>query len=198
MTIAKIRPIVHARIVETGIEGSSVFATAERTSGYGESSSNTAASLSKLGSSNAGIGTLSICSVFMGFCYFFVSIVYVSYVRASESVNAFRRRGSVRTEQHTKSQSTSQTNERNNPKKRTIMQPFLDIRRQLSLLILRTPTIPTLIARTLRRSLRQRYSRRHNSSSLATTRTLFGSRGSFFPGLEEIHERARMCVAEIG
>lgn len=34
------RPRVHARIVETGIVGSSKLATADRTSGYGESSSN--------------------------------------------------------------------------------------------------------------------------------------------------------------
>ena len=33
------RPMHHARIVLTGMSGSSVFATAERTSGYGESSS---------------------------------------------------------------------------------------------------------------------------------------------------------------
>jgi hypothetical protein len=33
MTIAKMSPIVQARMVETGIEGSSVLATAERTSG---------------------------------------------------------------------------------------------------------------------------------------------------------------------
>ena len=37
--IAQARPMHHARIVLTGMSGSSVFATAERTSGYGESSS---------------------------------------------------------------------------------------------------------------------------------------------------------------
>ena len=37
--IAQMSPIVHARRVFTGISGSSVFATADRTSGYGESSS---------------------------------------------------------------------------------------------------------------------------------------------------------------
>jgi hypothetical protein len=37
MIIAQMRPSVHARRVATGMVGSSVFATAERTSGYGES-----------------------------------------------------------------------------------------------------------------------------------------------------------------
>ena len=40
MTMAKIRPMTHERSVDTGMLASSVFATAERTSGYGESSSN--------------------------------------------------------------------------------------------------------------------------------------------------------------
>lgn len=35
-------PMIHDRSVPTGIEGSSVFETADRTSGYGESSSTTA------------------------------------------------------------------------------------------------------------------------------------------------------------
>lgn len=39
MSIDHTMPIVQARIVQTGMSGSSVFATAERTSGYGESSS---------------------------------------------------------------------------------------------------------------------------------------------------------------
>ncbi len=70
--MAKIRPRTQARKVPTGMSGSSVLATAERTSGYGESSSAKsqkigfqkegnfepnkparAASLSMLGSSNS-------------------------------------------------------------------------------------------------------------------------------------------------
>ena len=39
MMIAQIMPMTQTRRDETGMEGSSVFATAERTSGYGESSS---------------------------------------------------------------------------------------------------------------------------------------------------------------
>lgn len=39
MMTAHSKPMTHARIVDTGILGSSVLATADRTSGYGESSS---------------------------------------------------------------------------------------------------------------------------------------------------------------
>ena len=39
MIIAHMMPMTQTRRDETGMEGSSVFATAERTSGYGESSS---------------------------------------------------------------------------------------------------------------------------------------------------------------
>ena len=39
MRIANVMPNVHERIVDVGMLGSSVFATADRTSGYGESSS---------------------------------------------------------------------------------------------------------------------------------------------------------------
>lgn len=50
--IAQMRPITHARKVLTGMDGSSVLETAERTSGYGESSSNSTALWSIFGSSN--------------------------------------------------------------------------------------------------------------------------------------------------
>ena len=43
MIIAQTRPIAHIRNVSQGMEVSSVLATAERTSGYGESSSDKAA-----------------------------------------------------------------------------------------------------------------------------------------------------------
>lgn len=39
MTMAQIKPRTHNRSVDAGMDGSSVFSTAERTSGYGESSS---------------------------------------------------------------------------------------------------------------------------------------------------------------
>lgn len=57
MTTAKMRPMTHERSVDDGIVGSSVFATADRTSGYGESSSSASALLSRFGSSNAGSGS---------------------------------------------------------------------------------------------------------------------------------------------
>lgn len=76
MIIAQIVPINQARRVFTGKDGSSALATAERTSGYGESSSakkvsilktlvnrqdspKLVASLSKLGSSNSATGIAS-------------------------------------------------------------------------------------------------------------------------------------------
>lgn len=56
--MAKMRPMTQERSVEEGIDGSSVFATAERTSGYGESSSSASALLSRFGSSNSGSGMM--------------------------------------------------------------------------------------------------------------------------------------------
>lgn len=58
MTMAKMRPMTQERRVDEGIDGSSVFATAERTSGYGESSSSASALLSRFGSSNSGSGMM--------------------------------------------------------------------------------------------------------------------------------------------
>ena len=52
MRIAQIRPTVQARKVDDGIVGSSVLETAERTSGYGDSSSSAGADESKFGSSS--------------------------------------------------------------------------------------------------------------------------------------------------
>jgi hypothetical protein len=49
---AQMMPISQARKVDAGIVGSSVLATADRTSGYGDSSSSTKAVASKLGSSS--------------------------------------------------------------------------------------------------------------------------------------------------
>lgn len=51
MMMAQARPTTHARRVDNGIEGSSVLETAERTSGYGDSSSSVKAVGSKFGSS---------------------------------------------------------------------------------------------------------------------------------------------------
>jgi hypothetical protein len=51
MRIAQMRPSTQARKVDEGIEGSSVLETAERTSGYGDSSSSAKAVGSKFGSS---------------------------------------------------------------------------------------------------------------------------------------------------
>jgi hypothetical protein len=53
--IAQMRPITQARKVDAGIVGSSVLATADRTSGYGDSSSSITAVGSKLGSSSVAI-----------------------------------------------------------------------------------------------------------------------------------------------
>src|SRR5258708_11401555 len=55
MRMAQMRPTTQARKVDDGIEGSSVLATAERTSGYGDSSSSAQAVGSKLGSSKSSI-----------------------------------------------------------------------------------------------------------------------------------------------
>ena len=52
MTAAQISPRNHARKVDAGIVGSSVLATADRTSGYDDSSSSVEAVESKLGSSS--------------------------------------------------------------------------------------------------------------------------------------------------
>jgi hypothetical protein len=49
---AQMSPRSHARTVDAGIVGSSVFDTADRTSGYGDSSSSVPAVMSKLGSSS--------------------------------------------------------------------------------------------------------------------------------------------------
>ena len=51
MMMAQARPTAQARKVEHGIEGSSVLETAERTSGYGDSSSSAKTVGSKFGSS---------------------------------------------------------------------------------------------------------------------------------------------------
>lgn len=51
-----VRPSTQVRNVNTGIDGSSVLATAERTSGYGESSSNSAVWFgSRFGSSKSDV-----------------------------------------------------------------------------------------------------------------------------------------------
>jgi hypothetical protein len=52
MRTAQTMPISQARKVDAGIVGSSVFATADLTSGYGDSSSSISALGSKLGSSS--------------------------------------------------------------------------------------------------------------------------------------------------
>ena len=52
MRMAQTRPITQDRRVATGMVGSSVLATADRTSGYGLSSSKAKCSLPRLGSSN--------------------------------------------------------------------------------------------------------------------------------------------------
>ena len=57
------RPTTQARRVDVGIEGSSVLETAERTSGYGDSSSSVKADGSKFGSSYSSISTWSCCVV---------------------------------------------------------------------------------------------------------------------------------------
>ena len=57
--MAQIIPRNHALKVAHGISGSSVFETAERTSGYGESSSSTRALGSKLGSSTKSTASAS-------------------------------------------------------------------------------------------------------------------------------------------
>jgi hypothetical protein len=49
--MAQTSPTTQARNVDEGIEGSSVLETAERTSGYGDSSSSAATEGSKFGSS---------------------------------------------------------------------------------------------------------------------------------------------------
>ena len=51
MRTAQMRPTIQARSVDEGIVGSSVLETAERTSGYGDSSSSAATFGSKFGSS---------------------------------------------------------------------------------------------------------------------------------------------------
>lgn len=51
--IAHMMPITQARKVDEGMVGSSVLATADRTSGYGDSSSSATAVGSKLGSSGS-------------------------------------------------------------------------------------------------------------------------------------------------
>jgi hypothetical protein len=64
MRMAQARPTTQARRVDNGIEGSSVLETAERTSGYGDSSSSAKAVGSKFGSSWSSIATLSRCVFF--------------------------------------------------------------------------------------------------------------------------------------
>ena len=64
MRIAQMRPTTQARKVDDGIEGSSVLATAERTSGYGDSSSRAKAVGSKFGSSNSSMAMPSSCCVY--------------------------------------------------------------------------------------------------------------------------------------
>jgi hypothetical protein len=61
MMMAQMRPSTQARKVDAGIEGSSVLETAERTSGYGDSSSSAKAVGSKFGSSNSSIAMLPSC-----------------------------------------------------------------------------------------------------------------------------------------
>ena len=61
MSIAQMRPTTQARRVDDGMDGSSVLETAERTSGYGDSSSSVTAVGSKFGSSLSPIATLLRC-----------------------------------------------------------------------------------------------------------------------------------------
>lgn len=56
--IAQKSPRTHARTVDTGIVGSSVLGTADRTSGYGDSSSSVSAVASKLGSLSLSVKTV--------------------------------------------------------------------------------------------------------------------------------------------
>ena len=61
---AQMSPRTHERTVDAGIVGSSVLGTADRTSGYGDSSSSVSAVASKLGSSSWSVKTV-ILSYYM-------------------------------------------------------------------------------------------------------------------------------------
>src|SRR6266849_104872 len=67
---AQMRPTTQARNVDDGILGSSVLATAERTSGYGDSSSITGAVGSKFGSSMSSTVTSWVCPTCMSAIFY--------------------------------------------------------------------------------------------------------------------------------